>query len=323
VTRLLAPALLLALAACNSGLEPQYRVTDLRILAVRAQVPGSSACASTSATCADVDPDDTVVLETLVANPQRRPGLAVRWYACAPSATDAVASCIDDAVLADPEKIATAPGVVQIPVASGTGERISVPLSLLRQQGQPDPLQAALDAVKARADRQPTYQCLMFVEVPLVVIATAGGKRDVALRRVRLVPRPADVVAPYDGYDVNANPTIRGLASGAKTLDADCTGGTSIGRASFPAGRIELCGSHDGPPEYRVCDAAGNRTRLREAYGWQWYVTAGEFPDESGVGNATDDHPDFERPAGGFTLWAILRDGRGGEDWLTLEVDPP
>lgn len=320
--RLLATALLLALAACNNDFEPQYRVTDLRILAVRAQVSGSSACSSSTATCADADPDDTVALEALVANPQRRAGLAVRWYACAPSGTDAVASCIDDAVLADPESIATAPGVVQIPVASGTGEKISVPLSVVRQEGQPDPLQAALDAVKARADRQPTYQCLLFVEIPLVVIATAGGKRDVALRRVRIVPRPADVVPPYDGYDANANPRIRGLSWAATTPDADCTGGTSITGPSFPAGRITLCGSHDAPPGYRVCDAAGNRTRLNEAYDWQWYVTAGEFPDEAGVGNATDDHPDFERPAGAFTLWAILRDGRGGEDWLPLAVDP-
>jgi hypothetical protein len=314
--RLLTPALLLALAACNPGFEPQYRVTDLRILGVRASVVSSTGCLTSTppsaAPCADVTPDDTLTLETLVVPPPEDPGktsLSVRWYACAPTGTDAVPPCIDDAVLSDPEAIATMPGVIALPT-TGTGERVTVALAALPQ----DAVQAALAAAEARATQQPTYQCRMFVEVPVVVIATDAGKRDVALKRVRLVPRDT----PF-AYKTNANPQLRGVFRGT-SADQCSASGVSLSAGAFPAGRVTLCGAHDNEGTYAVCDAAGNASPTTESYGWQWYVTAGDFPDAGGVGNATDDAPDFDRPPGPFTLWAILRDGRGGEDWLRVDV---
>jgi hypothetical protein len=319
------PALAFALAACNTGFQPQYRVADLRILALRSEVVEAAGCGdlppTSPAPCvADPNPSDTVVLEALVANPQQRSGLLVRWFACAPNGTDLVPPCIDDAVLSDPESIATAPGVIALPAGEeidvhpdGVTIRITIPLSQIPAGA----IAAALDAKKAQATAQPTFQCSMFVEVPLVVIATAEGRRDVALKRVRLV-RP-DVTPPFDGYVTNVNPKIGDVVSGPSDASR-CTGGATIGSGPFPSARTTLCARHDAQGLYNLCDANGNRTPASEGYDWQWYVTDGEFPDSGGVGNETDDHPDFVRPAGAFTMWVILRDGRGGVDWVRMDV---
>jgi hypothetical protein len=91
----------------------------------------------------------------------------------------------------------------------------------------------------------------------------------------------------------------------------------------YVRGETVLCGIvRSGSTQlYNVCDAAGVPEPVREGISWQWYVTAGEFPDADGIGNATDNPIDFIRPAGAFTLWGIVRDGRGGEWWLTRYVE--
>jgi hypothetical protein len=41
-----------------------------------------------------------------------------------------------------------------------------------------------------------------------------------------------------------------------------------------------------------------------------------------GLGNAEGSHLDFVAPPGPFTLWLILRDGRGGDAWKPFDVTP-
>lgn len=311
MNRLFPTALAFALAACNTGFRPQYRVTDLRILAVRSDVVSSPGCLTatpaSAAPCADATPDDTLTLEALVANPQGRTDLLVRWYACAPSATDAPPPCIDDAVLSDPESIATMPGVI----ALGTGDSVTIPLSDIPQAA----LDAALATIDARAASDNTFTCRAFAEVPVVVIATAGDQRDVALKRVRLVPSNTPYV-----YKTNANPRIFALFRAANADECSGAGATSLASGTFPSGRLTVCGAHDLVGSFTICNSDGSQSPTLESYGWQWYVTDGNFPGSGGVGNETDDAPDFERPAGPFTLWAIVRDGRGGVDWTRVDV---
>jgi hypothetical protein len=57
-----------------------------------------------------------------------------------------------------------------------------------------------------------------------------------------------------------------------------------------------------------------------ESLSWQWYVTDGEFLDVGPVGNATGGTIEFRRPPGPFTIWGILRDGRGGEAWVRRDI---
>jgi hypothetical protein len=333
--RLLPSTTLLVLLGCNSGFDPQYRVTDLRILAVRAHVndgPG-----------ADASPGDTLHLEALVANPLGRSPLEVIWYACAPGGTGSLPPCLDPDVLRDPSSLvaraATGEGVVVL----GSGARPSpVPV--------PD-VTAALSSAVSLATSEPAYSCLLYAEIPVVVVATAGDRRDVALKRVRTTPPPATLTGtPLAGaYVINENPSVADVVASPENRDT-CSGGTALasacvtsadcpgGQACAPpatasgpgvcaaqlgAGRQVLCAtSTSGSSQvFNQCGPGGERAPYQEELTWQWYVTGGSFPDESGVGNATGSDPEFERPPGAFTLWLILRDGRGGEGWVRRDFE--
>jgi hypothetical protein len=320
VRRLALPALLLSLA-CNPGFDPQYRVIDLRILAVHAEVSGSAD--ANGVTTADPNLDETLQLEALVANPQGRPDLRVRWFVCAPSLTGGLPPCLDPTLITDPSTLGAAeafelPG----PPLPDTGERLPpIALSALPQPVR-DGLQQAIQVVRAQATTQPTYQCRLYVEIPLVVFAQAGGRQGVAVKRVRLVQTPAQEqqTPPHDYYAVNHNPVVKDAVSAA---DDSCTGGSSVTLpAALPAGTTRtLCAQAASDPEtYDFCDSDGVPSGTREIFQWQWYVTAGEFPDVGGLGNAEGSHLDFDRPRGAFTLWLILRDGRGGDVWKRFDV---
>ena len=314
----LARPLLLAvaalLAACNLNVDPQFRVKDFRILAVRARIlPALGGNPS----LADVSPGDTVTLDALVANPLARPDLTVDWFACLPVASDAVTPCTDLRTLQDPTRLATlASGPSPSVLALGfdtTSVTTTVPA-----------LANALGFVIQTAVEQPTYACRMYAEVVVVVVASAGGRHQVAVKTVRVKPPSSQITAAGvpDLYVLNRNPLVGDVFRAPVDADA-CTGGISLSSAPFPAGRTTICGTaQDKSVElYNVCDPGGV-TPTEESLGWQWYVTDGDFPKVGGVGNATGDHLDFDRPPGAFTLWAILRDGRGGDDWVTLLVSP-
>jgi hypothetical protein len=303
-TRPLALAALLSAAlGCDTGFEPQYLVKDLRVLAVRAEVVGSTA--------ADAAPGDSVQLEVLVANPLGRAPVSVRWFTCAPTGTDVLPPCLDQDLLRNPDALAATEGVFPL----GEGERPPpIPVAEVRE------VAAALDAVTRRATEEPTYQCRLYAEVPVVVVVEAEGLRETAVKRVRLTPPPDELAGtPLEGaYVPNLNPLLKDVVRAPSGAE-DCAAGVPVG-PDHPAGRAVLCGRADAPGEYNVCGPAGERTLVRETRAWQWYVTGGSFPDEEGVGNVTDGAPEFERPAEAFTLWLILRDGRGGEGWLRRDV---
>jgi hypothetical protein len=91
-----------------------------------------------------------------------------------------------------------------------------------------------------------------------------------------------------------------------------------------PSGPTVLCGlaRPTSSERFDQCAPDGTRTGFHESLDWQWYVTDGTFPDLGGVGNAVGADVEFERPDGAFTLWVIVRDGRGGEGWLARTFPP-
>ncbi len=320
--RRLAPLALALAAACDTNFSPQYLVEDLRILAVRAQVAGSLA--------ADADLGDTVRLSALVANPRGRAPLRVRWATCIPDGTEALPPCLDANALRDLDRLLADPRVVAL--GEGTEIEVTVP-----------EIAGAFDRIIARAEADPAYACSLYLELPVLVVAEAGGERQLAVKRVRLTPRSETEGTDLAGaYVTNSNPVplaVRRVpedgvpcAEGVPVLvpcwDASSCDGAECGpdgycAAAFPEGRGVLCARPDpgaADPPYNQCAPDGARTPFFESLDWQWYVTAGRFPGFSGVGNATGDDVDFEPPDGAFTIWAILRDGRGGEAWLAREV---
>jgi hypothetical protein len=329
--RRLLPLALVALAACIDDLAPQYRVTDLRVLAVRAQVLPQTG----PATMADPLPGDTLRLEALVANPLARAPLTVTWYACWPTGTDAVPACVDERYLRDP---AALPRAAADPasgvVALGAGESVSVPIPAAS-----DPrVAAAVALLVRRVVDQPTWACALYAELPVVAVVEANGRRELAVKRVRLAADPAMVAAALEAagieasrasvlagaYVRNENPGVFGVGTGAS--EEACAGdATTAAPASFPPERTTVCGAVSaGAQAYNAtCDGATGVpvATAVESLSWQWYVTAGEFPDAGGIGNETESAPELDRTPGPFTLWVLLRDGRGGVDWSTVAVD--
>jgi hypothetical protein len=309
MTRPLLLAAALLLAACNTNVDPQFRVTDVRVLAVRSLAFSATPDPFGSA---DVAPGDTLVLDALVANPRGRPGLAIEWFVCLPRPNEAVSPCEDLATLADPSRLRGLDGVTQL--AAGPSTQLLVPA-----------LTEALAFVVQTAVERPVFACRMYAEIHVVVVASAEGHRSVAAKAVRVKP-PASMLPEGfpDLYTLNKNPAAVDLVR-APISDTDgCLGGTEVGGAPFPAGKTTLCGTDlTGSVEaYDVCEPTGGFSvqRLEETLTWQWYASDGDFPDVGGVGNVRGDHVDFVRPAGAFTLWGILRDGRGGVDWVSVAV---
>lgn len=279
-------AAVLALLACNTGFDPQYRVTDLRILAVAAQVSGS--------TNADPRPGEWLALTALIANPLSRAPLTVSWFACPPLPDGRRPPCLEDEFQRDPVGLASAPEY---------GGRV-----LLIGNGPTPPLYQIPDpGTVIPGPGGTTYPCGFTIDIPLLVVAEAEGRREVALKTVHVVPAGST-------YAANVNPTVDAVETDPTDQEA-CTGGQSVeAAATFPTGRTILCGHPGGG----AAEDFGNCGK--EALSWQWYVTAGTFPDVGGQGNAMGGAIAFQRPAGTFTLWGILRDGRGGVAWATRDV---
>ncbi len=323
-------ALLLALlAACNKEFPPQYLVTDFRVLAIRAEVVGAEPLA-------DGDTGDTLRLTALLANPQGLSPVAVRWKACLPAQGQTVPPCLDATYLADPARLDGAPGVVDL----GSGDAIQVPV--------PPEVAPYLATLVERATADPVYACTLYAPVPVVAIATAGPQQRVALKGARLTPYREVAGTPLEGaYVPNRNPFLDSVAAGASEDEA-CNAGTPAVRACAssadcggaaclpdpaggpgwcddprPAAGAFLCARHpaEAVQTYFQCRPDGSRVELAEDLDYQWYVTGGSFDGPtvepvSGTGNVTDQSVSFWPPAGPFTLWVVVRDGRGGSGWL-------
>jgi hypothetical protein len=308
--------LAVALTACNSELAPQYRVTDLRILAVQVL--------NLSRPWADADLGDQLQLSALVANPLDRAPLTVRWFTCLPDGTEALPACLDPSVLRDLDRLASVPGVIELPQS---GPRITVTI--------PD-IEGAFDTLLAKATSEPARQCQLYVELPIVALAEAGERREIAVKRIRLTPADRVVGTPLEGgYVPNENPVLLSVHQIADE-DAPCgegalvvapcllcpslaCGGDGFCPGGYPATDALLCGRSDPrvpPQEFNQCSPDGERTAFYEDFEWQWYATGGTFPEYEGIGNAVGKEVEFFRPPGPFTLWVVLRDGRGGETWL-------
>jgi hypothetical protein len=319
----------LLLAACNEEFQPQYLVTDFRVLAIRAEVVGSEPLA-------DGDTGDTVRLEALLANPQGLSPVSVRWKACLPVPGQAVPPCLDSTYLSDPARLEGAPGVLDL----GTGLAVQVPV--------PPELAPALAALVDRAVAEPVYACTLYAQVPVVAIATAGSQQRVALKGARLTPWREVAGTPLAGaYVPNRNPSLEAVVADPASRDS-CDGGTPTARACLttadcgglsclpdPAGGPGQC---DDPrpvaggtlcarqaagaiQAFFQCRPDGSRVELAEELDYQWYVTGGSFDGPtvepvSGTGNVTDRAVTFWPPVAPFTMWVIVRDGRGGSGWL-------
>lgn len=314
------PSILL-LAACGLDAPQQYRVPDVRILAIRDRVQGTS--------FADADEGDTVELEALVANPLLRAPVTVDWYYCPPWRDGlplSPPSCVDGAKLAAPDTLPAWPDVVRFTtgggaLAAGISSVSAATLSLTAIQPQ---VSVAFDVLLAAARLEPALRCELFVELPIVAIARAPGVTEVAVKRVRLTPT-ARLSLPVNAdlagiYLPNRNPVTLPIVLNPSDADT-CTGGGPV-TSLLPPGEVTLC-STAGLEPHNQCQPDGSYLQIMETPAWQWYVSAGEIAGAGFDGNATGSSAKVTTVSGPFTLWQILRDGHGGADWRVLGLAGP
>jgi hypothetical protein len=203
-------------------------------------------------------------------------------------------------VLRNPDALATTPGV--FPMGSGAAVSFPVPAD--------DPALALFAEAVRSGIVPPAYACRLYLELGVVAVVRADGREELGEKRVRItVPEAAAT------YARNANPAVGAVLRAAS--EEACAEGAPVEEPPFPAGPTFLCGFNgaDAAEPYTLCGPDGVIGVDLESLSWQWYVSAGEFPDAGGIGNATGDSPEFEAAGGPFTLWVILRDGRGGVGW--------
>lgn len=330
------PLLVLLLAACNFDAPKQYLVPDLRILAVSAEVqpPLSSA--------ADPQFGETVRLDALVANPLNRSTPTLSWFVCDPPTLEQPLSpCLEESWLREPDRFETATAADRVYRIPGTTETVTLDLSTADaalQTAAATALGEKLMLSTARPD------CELYATLPLVIVARSEGVTEVALKRVRITPTAAMralVPTAQDYYLLNLNPAV-GAVQANPTDVAACTGGTPVdtpcagpadcsggacgadGYCALPAGNLTLCARASSTRQQPwQCPADGPPYLDDETLEWQWYVSAGTIAGTGFDGNAVGDDIDLQPPSAPFTLWAILRDGRGGTRWVVRTLDAP
>ncbi len=333
-------AVALATSACVSGFDRNDQtVNSLRILGVSNHIDNGD-----GVDWADADVGDVVTLKALVANPRNVPDVTVSWVTCIPSLDNNVTPCTSETVLRQPADLIDmaqndpTSGVILL----GVGETIQFTV--------PAELQGLMDALIARADANLNAQCALYLPAPIIIIAQASDGTTVnAVKNLRLSPwsrvGPTASDPALQHYIRNANPTITALAipddksacagqtlvSSCKT-DADCGGALCSADgwcppAPFPTGATTVCGQIPDVDNqsFYFCGMDGVDGSQLEYPAITWYETAGT---ESSISNtntagtptlAARTFQIINRPPGPFTLYGVVRDGRGGENWIAQD----
>jgi hypothetical protein len=342
----------LLLAACNFDAPKQYLVPDVRILAVASQVQ------PTISSAADPELGETLQLDALVANPRNRAAPVLSWFACnPPTLEEPLNPCLREEWLRDPDRFETATAADHVYRIPGATETVSLNLAPPAPGDPADPAREGLLAAAATALTQKLWlatpsaenpdarpDCELFATLPLVIVARTEGVTEVALKRVRITPTAllrASFPTAKDYYLLNNNPGVGAVQANPTDLDK-CTGGTPVdstcagpidcnggvcgadGYCVLPTGNLTLCARASTTLQQPwQCPADGPPYLEDETLEWQWYVSAGTIAGTGFDGNAVADDIDLQPPSGQFTLWAILRDGRGGTRWVLRTLDPP
>jgi hypothetical protein len=310
--------LLALLAACSNDAPRQYLVTDLRILAIRDWVePAAPITLADGDASAWLGTADRMTLEALVADPGGD-GFTVTWYACPPIVAGAFSRCLDPTALRDLTTFAAASDVFLLGTGTPTADGASVAVDLADARLGAG---ATLDGLFLAGVAAPDLACGLWADLPVVAIAEGGGRTEVAVKRVRLTPETRAASSPTIAgrYVRNANPGIQAVLAHP---DPDaCTGGAAPASPLGP-GAVALCAA--ATPEsvqgYSQCKPGGELVALFEELAWQWYVSGGSIASTDFDGNASADRITFTPGAAPFSIWVILRDGRGGTDWRRFDL---
>ena len=288
-------------SACSAEFDPPYRITDLRILAVRADEPYAA-------------PGDTVQLTALAVDPAGRT-LQWGWGTCVDPDSSEVVDCIDN--------------------ADWTSFTIATDAPTHAVSSPADAIDRLASAARARATVGViTVVCPgdLSLPSPLPRIQATGSLpfvcRDHATGRVLATDEYAAGVKRIfvRATDRNANPVIasvtwdgQGWSDTTTQHAAACaTGGNSLSSCDSTVHHV-AANAASGGAESGV-DSFG--ASFDEQVIVEYYATEGIFGD--GVRIAGDPAAKWtarqESAGRAVTMWMVLRDDRGGVSWTSRAV---
>lgn len=296
---------ILATACGSEDRRPRTLVDTVRILGVKAEPP-------------EVGPLQASELSVLAVDPQGR-ALGVLWLACDPVFDPApgaapYSACEAAANLTDPSAAADL-------FASGAARPLSFDPSAATARWTPPTGEdgAPVDLLAALPDGDPRRR--IGGSVTLVVIAAPLADLEAALADPSRGFDPENAAVALKRLTVseaptpNANPTLEGVRVGGEVVrDGDTA--QVVSASDVPLAALAASGSAE---DWTLVHPDGRETAEAETLVASWYATYGDFeavrsqPGEPNLFFAP-------RGAGTLELWVVLRDGRGGTDWLSLKV---
>lgn len=292
------------LAACSANFEPPWRVTGLRVLAVRADQPYAP-------------PGATVQLDALAVDPANRP-LTWGWGTCVDPSSSEVTDCID---AADWPTFTIAPDM--------PSHAVTIPDDAITRMPAAAQARAAVGVVVVACPGD-----LSIVSPPTTIHGTGALPflcRDHASGRI-LADDEYEAGVKHifvRATDQNANPSV---------------GGVSWDGQAWPEGTTQTakpCNTSDD--SLNDCDgvlhhvaatpASGSDESGVDSFGQhfheqvivQYYATEGSFSDGVRIGANPETKWSARKQSAGsaVTMWMVVRDDRGGVDWAvrTVNVD--
>lgn len=285
-------------AGCGADFDPGSRVTDLRVLAVRADQPFAR-------------PGETVTLDALAHDPSQRP-IEWGWAACVtPDDTD-VASCMQ----AIGKDVAAGKAIASAGGRDVTHFQVTVPEDALARVA-PEARRGAfvgvlVAACPAHLVLQPDrVDCVDGSGAPLPSGAWVFGIKRITIRE----------------RDRNANPSIASVTfDGApwaedevKDVDACDTDGNRFDRCPESVTHRVAAVPAAEATEHGVDELT---QPFDESLVVQGYATEGMFEHEVRVGDSPETRWVARAAARGReqSLWFVVRDDRGGVTWATRRV---
>lgn len=297
----------LLLSGCNAQFKPETLVDSLRVLAITAEPP-------------EVSPGESAQLDILQLDPSRPGGkTTVVWVGCEPDPIDFNRSaCNDTSALLQPTAFATFPPGVRV---LGFGNRAGYASAATLFDGL-----APEDPVRANGTSGPVLGVVIGEEInptssdeELRVLFGRIERQEVqtvmALTRVTVTERATR----------NRNPKIAALKVDGVAVPKDAR--LPLREGSTVTLEPELA---EGSRETYTLQLPSGPSEKSETLVVSWYSSAGRFDqariDVSTAGSVTkfitpgstqvpeDTVP--EKRTG--TLWSVVRDGRGGQHFVTV-----
>jgi hypothetical protein len=300
-----AAALGLLAAACQPEFQPYHELQELRIMGVRADKPWFG-------------PGEAAVLDALVHNPDPEAQLSFAWSWCplASASADGFQCQITEEQLAEN-------GVPFLPYDLGTTPTVMFPYPT-----DPLALRLACESIAEQGnlpDFVPLPDCEKGFPVTVSLVLDDGRETIRAVKEMVLI---------YDVDDErNRNPQLGGFAvrrQGEESTVALLPEPTVLARVERGADyRLEVDIPSESSEPYTP---SGTEEATSESLVVTWFVEGGElaktrtsyFPGESELESAEQN--DWVPPSGDdfedaeMRVYTVLRDGRGGIDWIASRL---